>query len=329
MEYNMSDSSQGSESAELNLQGSIENFSLPEILQLVATTRKAGTLAIQNQNAIVMVYFKDGNIIYAYGPQQTYHIGQLLKELEVLTPAQLEQAVRIQTESETSARLGEILIAQKFITRSELETVVKTQIEELLYSLLSWRTGSFKFYENQLPTEEEIIVRLSVENVILEGLRRFDEMNMAQSALPDIDAVYTIAVSEADRQKEVAMAASESGGPGIDYLVSLFAGDQDVTFVQDNTQVVEAVARGTQPIGMFALQSQIENFKEEGFNLEVVRPTDWPGYLTSRQKRNVSSFCSSPARRPRWISSTTSRPSTSSTTRSYRNPCGVASASPR
>jgi len=209
MEYNMTDSSQGSKVMELDLQGSIENFSLPEILQLVATTRKAGTLAIQNQNAIVMVYFKDGNIIYAYGPQQTYHIGQLLKELEVLTPEQLEQAVKIQTESETSARLGEILIAQKFINRSELETVVKTQIEELLYSLLSWQTGSFKFYENQLPTEEEITVRLSVENVILEGLRRFDELNMAQSALPDIDAVYTIAASEADRQKEVAMAASE------------------------------------------------------------------------------------------------------------------------
>jgi hypothetical protein len=209
MEYNMSDSSQGSELMELDLQGSVENFSLPEILQLVATTRKTGTLAIQNQNAIVMVYFKDGNIIYAYGPQQTYHIGQLLKELDVLTPEQLEQAVKIQTESETSARLGEILIAQNFINRGELETVVKTQIEELLYSLLGWQTGQFKFYEDQLPTEEEITVRLSVENVILEGLRRFDELNMAQSALPDIDAVYTIAASQAGRQREVAMAASE------------------------------------------------------------------------------------------------------------------------
>ncbi len=209
MEYNMSESSKKSELAELDLQGSVENFSLPEILQLVATTRKTGTLAIQNQNAIVMVYFKDGHITYAYGPQQTYHIGQLLKELEVLSAEQLEDAVKIQTESETSARLGEILIAQNYISRSDLEAAVKTQIEELLYSLLSWQTGSFKFYENQLPTEEEITVRLSVENVILEGLRRFDEMNMAEQALPDVDEVYVIAASQAGRQREVAMPASE------------------------------------------------------------------------------------------------------------------------
>ncbi len=209
MDNNMSESSQGSNLKELDLQGSIENFSLPEILQLVATTRKTGTLAIQNQSAIVMVYFKDGHITYAYGPQQTYHIGQLLKELEVLTAQQLEDAVKIQAESETSARLGEILIEQNYISRSDLEAAVKTQIEELLYSLLSWQTGSFKFYENQLPTEEEITVRLSVENVILEGLRRFDEMNMAETALPDSSSVYTIAASQAGLQREVAMPATE------------------------------------------------------------------------------------------------------------------------
>ena len=209
MEYNMPESSQGSNLKELDLQGSIENFSLPEILQLVATTRKTGTLAIQNQSAIVMVYFRDGHITYAYGPQQTYHIGQLLKELEVLTAQQLEDAVKIQAESETSARLGEILIDQNYISRNDLEAAVKTQIEELLYSLLSWQTGSFKFYENQLPTEEEITVRLSVENVILEGLRRFDELNMAETALPDVDAVYTIAATQAGLKREVAMPATE------------------------------------------------------------------------------------------------------------------------
>lgn len=77
-----------------------------------------------------------------------------------------------------------------------------------------------------------------------------------------------------------ATAMGSDEGPGLDYLEDLFIG-QEVEFVQDNTQVVEAVARGTQPIGLFALQSQIESFKEEGFNLEVVLPEDFPGYLSS------------------------------------------------
>jgi len=193
----------------MDLQGSIAKFTLPEIFQLVAGSRKTGTLAIQKDDAIVMVYFKEGNVIYAYGPQQTYHIGQLLKELKVLSAEQLEEAVRLQSESQNSRRLGEILISQRFIDRSDLETVVKTQIEELLYSLLAWEAGSFKFYENQHPTEEEITVRISVENVILEGLRRHDEKNMATETLPDLDAVFTISVSESNRSRDVNMNATE------------------------------------------------------------------------------------------------------------------------
>src|SRR3990172_7623788 len=193
----------------MDLQGSIAKFTLPEILQLIAGARKTGTLAIQKDDSIVMVYFREGNVIYAYGPQQTYHIGQLLKELNVLTVEQLEEAVRMQSESQNSRRLGEILISQKYIDRSDLETVVKTQIEELLYSLLAWQSGSFKFYENQHPTEEEITVRISIENVILEGLRRLDEKNMATETLPELNDVYTIATAEANRPKDVNMNATE------------------------------------------------------------------------------------------------------------------------
>lgn len=72
----------------------------------------------------------------------------------------------------------------------------------------------------------------------------------------------------------------DPNGLGLDYVVQLFT-TQDVQFSQDNTQVVELVARGTRPVGLFALQSQIERFKGEGFNLEVVIPDDWAGYTTS------------------------------------------------
>lgn len=193
----------------MDLQGSIAKFTLPDIFQLIATGRKTGTLAVQNEDSIVMVYFKEGNVFYAYGPQQTYHIGQLLKELKVLTAEQLDEAVRVQSESQNSRRLGEILISHGFIEKGDLETVVKTQIEELLYSLLSWQSGSFKFYENQHPTDEEITVRISIENVILEGLRRLDEKNMALETLPNLDSVYTIALSKSNRPRDVNLPATE------------------------------------------------------------------------------------------------------------------------
>jgi len=194
---------------DLDLQGSIEKFTLPEIFQLIAASRKSGTLGIQKDDSIVMVYFDKGEVIYGYGPRQTFHLGQLLKKCGKLTTEQLDEAVTIQAEKENTRRLGEILINRNFIDRADLEKVVKTQVEELLYSLLSWQTGSFKFYENQFPTDEEITVRLSVENVILEGLRRMDEWNLIRETLPDFDAVYSISATQGGRPRSVSLEAGE------------------------------------------------------------------------------------------------------------------------
>lgn len=192
-----------------DLRGSLKRFALPEILQLIASGSRTGTLGIQKDDNMVMVYFEDGSITYGYGPRQTYHIGQLLKERGVLSAEALEEAVRIQADEENSKRLGEILVARGMIDRADLKAAVKDQIEQLLYSLLSWDSGTFKFYEGQLPTEEEIKVEISVENVILEGLRRHDEMNLVRDTLPDQKEIFRIAVTKGDRSRDVNMSADE------------------------------------------------------------------------------------------------------------------------
>lgn len=194
---------------ELDLQGNIEKFTLPEIFQLIAAGRKSGTLGIQRDDNIVMIYFENGDITYGYGPRQTYHLGQLLKEKKKLSVEQLEDAIQAQAKTDNSKRLGEILVGRGFIDRADLEEVIHQQVEQLLYSLLAWQSGSFKFYENQFPTIEEITVRLSVENVILEGLRRFDEQNMINESLPDKEIVYVISSSQGGRTRAVTMQAPE------------------------------------------------------------------------------------------------------------------------
>jgi len=185
---------------DLDLKGNIERFTLPEIFQLLAAGRKSGTLGIQRDDSIVMVYFKNGEIVYGYGPRQTFHLGQLLKQRGAITPSQLEQAVQIQARSENSKRLGEIMISRRFIDRADLERVITSQVEELLYSLMSWNSGQFKFYEDQFPTEEEVTVRLSAENVILEGVRRIDEAKMIRETLSDVTTIFTISAAQGNRR---------------------------------------------------------------------------------------------------------------------------------
>jgi hypothetical protein len=194
---------------DLDLKGRIEQFTLTEIFQLIAAAGKSGTLGIESDDAIVMIYFHDGKIIYGYGPRQTFHLGQLLRDRGVLSEEQLEEAVRVQANSESSKRLGEIMVGRNLISRVDLETVVREQIEELLFTLMAWQSGSFKFYENQFPTEEEITVQISVENVILEGLRRIDEENMVNDTFPDLNDVFALSTSESTTPREISLEGQE------------------------------------------------------------------------------------------------------------------------
>lgn len=194
---------------ELDLQGKIENFNLAEIFQLIASGKNSGTIGIQKDDSIVMIYFKDGQIIYGYGPNQTYHLGQLLKERGSITESQLQETVSIQSKSENSRRLGEILISRGYIDRADLEKVITHQIENILFSLLSWESGTFKFYQDQFPTKEEITVSISVENMILEGLRRVDERKLVKDMLPDENMVLEISTTQKDRNRDVSLFSDE------------------------------------------------------------------------------------------------------------------------
>lgn len=195
---------------DLDLQGNIERFTLPEIFQLVSTARKTGTLGIQRDDDIVMVYFREGSVIYGYGPRKTYHVGRMLVERGRITPEQLDESIALQSNNQAAGkRLGQILIEKRYIDRADLEEVVRTQVEELIYSLMSWDRGSFKFYENQFPTEEEITVNLSTENVVLEGLRRLDEMTRLKDYLPDFSTVFVLASSEPGQRRDIALEPEE------------------------------------------------------------------------------------------------------------------------
>lgn len=190
---------------EQDLQGKIGRFTLPEIFQLIAQSQKTGTLGIQKDDDIVMVYFKKGRIIYGYGPRQAYHIGELLRERGKITAEQLTDAVMTQSRNPSARRLGQILIEKNYISRGDLEQVVRNQVEELIYSLLAWDSGSFKFYENQYPTDEEITVDITVEKAILEGMRRLDEENRGKAIMPLSDTILMLSPQLPEKQIELAL----------------------------------------------------------------------------------------------------------------------------
>ncbi|MCI0404749.1 MAG: DUF4388 domain-containing protein [candidate division Zixibacteria bacterium] len=192
----------------MDLEGSLNRFSVAEVFQLLSFSRKTGTLGLQRNEEVSMVYFRQGNVIYAYTPHQKIPLGELLVGQGVLTEKQLTAALA-EKEKQPNRRVGEILVKAGFVSRSQMEEAVRRQVEELIYRLLHWEVGNFKFYENEFPTEEEILIHISTENLILEGVRRLDELEEVKQRMPDFATVFVVKPIPEQRIRDVALKGDE------------------------------------------------------------------------------------------------------------------------
>jgi len=192
----------------LDLQGKIERFALPEVFQLLAKNLKSGTLAIFSKNSDALVYFKSGMVIYSYCNPNNTRLGDILVQSGKISPMQLSEALKKQI-SHPEKRLGEIIIQMHLVDPAEVRKLVRFQIRENLYNILTWDSGVFKFYENRFPSEEGITASLSTENLILEAMRRMDELSRIELTIPPMNSVLSLSPASDGRRREISLDAEE------------------------------------------------------------------------------------------------------------------------
>ncbi len=92
------------------LQGSLKEFSLPNIFQLVKMSAKTGALTIRRDKEWGKIFFRDGLIHYAFSVPQSLPLGERLVNAGSITPAQLKAALAEQKKSPEAGRIGTILL---------------------------------------------------------------------------------------------------------------------------------------------------------------------------------------------------------------------------
>jgi hypothetical protein len=192
------------------LQGNLQEFSLPNIFQLVKMSAKSGALTIRRDGDSGRVYFRDGVITYAYSQPQLLPLGERLVKAGSISAEQLKKALAAQKKAGGGARLGGILLEQGSIDRETLEQAVREQIQDTAFTFFSWADGQFEFSAEDAPPEEDILVEMSVETVIMEGCRRIDEWELIFEQLGSLERVPHLAYGEhVDDEGSITLTAEE------------------------------------------------------------------------------------------------------------------------
>lgn len=167
----------------MSFSGRIEDFPVIDIMQYIHASTKSGILFFQNEADQAKIYFREGHIIRATKPQMT-NIGDLLLDRGGITKNNLHSALRIQRASQNPNPLGMILEEMGAITHSALRNAIIGQIEQVIYELVTWEEGSFRFELENYEFIDDISVtpddlippeEIDTQYLLVEAMRAFDE----------------------------------------------------------------------------------------------------------------------------------------------------------
>ncbi|MEA2693210.1 MAG: hypothetical protein QOJ16_2597 [Acidobacteriota bacterium] len=149
------------------VEGTLDLFQLPEILQLISQQQKTGILTVQGQNDIVAISFLAGRIVAADALNQTMEEGltRVLVAEGMLTQQELARAMA--EHPSAGGRLIDFLVERRYVTRQRLLAALRLQTYSLIEQLLRWDQGDFKFYSGEEVSYEEAFVPITVEELLL------------------------------------------------------------------------------------------------------------------------------------------------------------------
>src|SRR5690606_14666202 len=121
------------------------SISIAEILQLLDQQRKTGALSLHHMAKRVTLFMRDGSLDFASysGLPEAFLIGRYLADHGQIDRTRIEDYVQ---ESQREGRaLGEYLVKEQVLDPAALTEALKRQTSELLYEVVRWRTGRFRF----------------------------------------------------------------------------------------------------------------------------------------------------------------------------------------
>jgi hypothetical protein len=171
------------------LSGTLNTTPLFVVLRKIQKEKLSGTLSVVREDQVRQLFFEAGELQAARSSREEHRIGATLVRWGYISQSHLDDA--LDTQRQTHDRIDRILIEKGLVTRAVIDSEARRQMEQVVFSTLSWPDGAFHFEANTGPVELDVTVSLSQE-MIIEGIRRIPESEQFTDLLGDLSAVPTL-----------------------------------------------------------------------------------------------------------------------------------------
>jgi len=202
------------------LKGSLDDFNIVNILQMIKLEGKTGRLTITDADKLVKITFDQGNIIYAEADplRDEARIESCLLSNSFITP---QQWVEVRKEHDDKLKPYWEILAKKLNSQALLELINRQVIDNVYYAL-RWKKGTYEFSPiKSLKYNQKVMRPMDVDGLLMEGCRIADEWSRITASMPPLDTFIEkniLGEGEEDDSLNVSGQPSEQAG---DYRSSL------------------------------------------------------------------------------------------------------------
>ena len=173
------------------MHGTLDTFSLVEVLQMLGRVRRSGTLHIECAERQIDVHFVRGRIAETRDSTRVYAdtvLGSLLTKRSLVSQEQLDQALR---EQESDPRpIGTILVERGYVAEDDVREVLSRQVANtFLAAKTTGEDGTFMFVIDDAAVPVDYItidtqsVLIEVSSVGADYVAAFDVLGAANTVL--------------------------------------------------------------------------------------------------------------------------------------------------
>lgn len=165
--------------------GDLEHLSIIDVIQLLHTSRKSGSLVVKGRKGEVSLAFHDGYVVGAKHCDDATRIGTILMESGIVARETVDKALELQRlAGEGRKPLVATLVEAGLVNRDDAYRGLQALIEMTIVEILTWKKGSFALVMEPIQICDEYryapdILKedlfLPTEHLLMDALRIYDE----------------------------------------------------------------------------------------------------------------------------------------------------------
>lgn len=167
------------------LEGTLKDFSLADIFQLIGLQRKTGVLSLRSPDDVVTISFVDGKVVAAdsLNDRLEDRLGQILIKTGAISSEEL--AASLKEQMETLERLGRVLLRRGALERDSLRDALQRQTLQIIFRVFRWQDGDYNFsQEVSVDYDPDLVIPITAESILMEGARMLDEWPIIERRIP-------------------------------------------------------------------------------------------------------------------------------------------------